>query len=87
MMQEDSAIKELDLQDFLTNGILKEKVFREQLANHDWSQYNDQYVLVKGCGAVPIPTWAYMLVTTYLIQNAKKVMYGEPCSAIPIYRR
>ena len=37
------------LNDFLDDGILKEKIFREKVANIDWSQYSDKRVLIKGC--------------------------------------
>jgi len=81
------ALLEFDIQDFLWNGILKESVFREKLEAHDWSQYDNKKVIIKGCGSTPIPTWAYMVVTAYLVQHAEKVMYGEACAAVPIFKR
>ena len=56
------------LNDFLDDGILKEKIFREKVANIDWSQYSDKRVLIKGCSEVPIPTWAYLLELKHLTQ-------------------
>ncbi len=82
-----NTLIEFDIQDFLWNGILKESVFREKLEAHDWSQYDNKKVIIKGCGSTPIPTWAYMVVTAYLVQHAEKVMYGEPCAAVPIFKR
>ncbi len=84
---DNKALLEFDIQDFLWNGILKESVFREKLETHNWSQYDGRKVIVKGCGSTPIPTWAYMIVTGYLVQHADKVMYGEACAAVPIFRR
>lgn len=86
-MSESSVLLEFDIHDFLTNGILKEKDFREKLDAYDWSQYDGKKVMIKGCGSTPIPTWAYMIVTAYLVQHAEKIMYGEPCAATPIYRK
>ena len=42
-------------------------------------------VLIKGCAQAPIPTWAYMIITTKLIKYAKNIYFGESCSAIKIY--
>ncbi|MCS7013242.1 MAG: DUF2480 family protein [Chloroherpetonaceae bacterium] len=84
---DNKGLMEFDIQDFLWNGILKESEFRKKLEEHDWSQYDNRKVIIKGCGSTPIPTWAYMVVTAYLVQHAEKVMYGEACSAVPIFRR
>jgi len=82
-----SMLIEFDIHDFLTDGLLKEKDFIEKLEAHNWAEYNGQKVLIKGCGSTPIPTWAYMKVTANLVPYAEKIMYGEPCSSVPIYRK
>ena len=57
--------------------ILKESEFREHLKNHDWSQYKNQYIaLTCSCDAI-IPSWAFMLITTYVSPFAKKVVVGN----------
>jgi hypothetical protein len=57
--------------------ILKEVEFREYLKNHNWSQYNNHYVaLTCSCDAI-IPSWAFMLVATYLFPFTKKVVVGN----------
>ena len=56
------------LNDFLDGEILREKVFREKVTEVDWSQYTDKRVLIKGCSEVPIPTWAYLIITAELAQ-------------------
>ena len=75
------------LNDFLDDGILREKVFRQKVADIDWSQYNDKRVLIKGCSEVPIPTWAYLILTAQLAQVADKIYYGEPRYAVKIFNR
>lgn len=137
---------QLDISQWLLEGfLLKEKDFREHLKNHDWSQYQDQYVaincstdaiipawasilvavqlapfakkivngtiedldgslyeeilskidysayknkpvIVKGCSRKPVPMRAYILATTYLQPFARSIMYGEACSAVPLYK-
>ena len=73
------------LNDFLDDGILKEKNFREKVANIDWSQYSDKRVLIKGCSEVPIPTWAYLILTAELAQFVKRIYFGELRSAVKIF--
>ncbi len=54
---------------------------------HDWSQYNGKKVLVKGCGDEPIPSSLYVYVTNQLMSSASRVMYGEACSFVPVWRQ
>ncbi|AOW08664.1 DUF2480 family protein [Flavobacterium gilvum] len=137
---------QIDLSQWLLEGfLLKEKDFREELKNHDWSQYQDQYVailcstdaivpkwamilitmhlapftkkiingniedldaslyeellpkidysvykdkpvIIKGCSRKPVPMRAYVLAAQYLQPYAKSIMYGEACSAVPLYK-
>ncbi len=75
------------LNDFLDDGILKEKVFREKVATIDWSQYADKRVLIKGCSEVPIPTWAFLILTAHLAQYVERIYFGELRSAVKIFTR
>lgn len=49
--------------------------------------YKDQRLVIKGCGEIYVPTSAYMAITGKLMSVAKSVMYGEPCSTVPIFKR
>jgi hypothetical protein len=137
---------QIDISQWLLEGfLLKEKDFREQLKNHNWSQYQDQYVaihcstdaivpawasilvtiqlvpfakkivngtiedldaslyeellpkidyspyknkpiILKGCSRKPVPMRAYVLAAQYLQPIARSIMYGEACSAVPLYK-
>ncbi len=67
-----------DLKDFLYEElILKEKDFREQLKDHDWNQYEDAFVAMDCSTDAIIPSWAFLLVATYLQPVAKKVVKGN----------
>ena len=137
---------QIDISQWLLEGfLLKEKDFREELKNHDWSQYQDQYVaihcstdaivpawasilvaiqvapfarkiingtledldaslyeellskidysvyenkpvIIKGCSRKPVPMRAYVLAAHYLQPFARSIMYGEACSAVPLYK-
>ena len=50
-------------------------------------EYTDKRVVVKGCGDVDIPETAYVEITNKLRPFAKSIMYGEPCSTVPIYKK
>ncbi len=68
----------LDISGWLWEGfVLREKDFRETLKNHDWNQYTGKYVAVFCSTDAIVPAWAYMLVTTYLLPVAKKVVQGS----------
>lgn len=156
----NSVLEVFDLEDYFPKGIrtqidisqwlfegflLREKDFREQLKNHDWSQYQDHFVaincstdaivpawasilvavnlapyakkiidgtiddlnaalyeellpkidytayenkpvIIKGCSKKPVPTRAYILAAHYLQAYARSIMYGEACSAVPLYK-
>ena len=78
----------IDITDFLDNGILREKSFRDQIDAIDWgNEYRDAKVIIRGCDKVPIPTWAYLVLATRLAPHAKRIFWGEPCSAVPVYAR
>ena len=67
-----------DLKDWLFEElILKEKDFRENLKNHDWTQYENCLVAINCTVDAIVPSWAYMLITTYLQPIAKKVVFGD----------
>ncbi len=67
-----------DIKDWLFEGIiLKEKDFREYVANHDWSQYQDAYVALTCSEDAIIPSWAYLLLSSELSPYAKKVVVGN----------
>jgi hypothetical protein len=57
------------------------------LETHDFSDYDDRPVVIKGCGSDTVPEVAYLLATQKLQQHARKLMYGEPCSSVPLWRR
>jgi hypothetical protein len=49
--------------------------------------YLDKRVVIKGCGDVTIPEAAYVEITNKLRPFVKSIMYGEPCSTVPIFKR
>jgi len=53
----------------------------------DAEQYRDQRMVIKGCGDVPVPVSAYVALTEKLTPVVKSLMFGEPCSTVPLYKR
>ena len=66
---------------------LKTQLFSRALEAFDWSSYQDKIVVIKGCGSGDVPASAYVEATGHLPRFASKIMYGEPCSSVPIWRR
>lgn len=67
-----------DIKDWLFEGfVLREKDFRNQVSEHDWSQYQNSYVALTCTSDAIIPGWAYMLISIHLEPFAKKVVIGN----------
>jgi hypothetical protein len=88
----NSVLEVFDLEDYYPNGqrvqldisqwlyegfLLREKDFREALKNHDWTQYQEQYVAIHCSTEAIVPAWASVLVTLHLSPLAKKIVDGN----------
>jgi hypothetical protein len=67
--------------------LIRENVLLENINADDYGIYADKMIVVKGCGEESVPASAYLAITQKLMPFAKSVMYGEPCSTVPIYKR
>ena len=61
-------------------------LYQEQLEKIDFSIYNNKPVILKGCATKPVPNEAYVLSVQKLVPFAKSIMFGEACSAVPLYK-
>lgn len=66
---------------------LESIVFNEKLQSLKIEDYKDARVVIKGCGSLPVPTNAYVQLTAILQPHVKSLMYGEPCSTVPLYKK
>lgn len=66
---------------------LETVIYERALETLDMEKYRDQRVVVKGCGDIEVPESAFVKFTTMLSKVAKSIMYGEPCSTVPVFKR
>lgn len=66
---------------------LETKLYHDILVKIDWEKYRDAKVVIKGCSKVAVPVSAYVEATNYLRPLASSIMFGEPCSTVPLYKR
>ena len=66
---------------------LRKQLFLKNIAKLNISEYEDKRVAIKGCGDVPIGDFVYMELTKLLRPVVKSIMYGEPCSTVPVYKK
>lgn len=66
---------------------LDSALFQELLSKIDYSVYEGKSVILKGCSKKPVPMSAYVLAAQFLQPFAKSIMYGEACSAVPLYKK
>ncbi|XZF13172.1 DUF2480 family protein [Chitinophagaceae bacterium MMS25-I14] len=66
---------------------LKKHLVANAINNIPLDEYTDQRIVLKGCGDIAVPEIAYIAATERLRPVAKSLMYGEPCSTVPIYKK
>jgi hypothetical protein len=66
---------------------LEAKIYYDVLSQIDWQQYKDAKVVIKGCSKVAVPTAAYVEATRRLRPYAASIMFGEPCSTVPLFKK
>ena len=62
-------------------------IYQQILDGLDYTTYTDKPVIIKGCSRKPVPQEAYVLATQKIMPVAKSIMFGEACSAVPLYKR
>ena len=66
---------------------LETALYQEIIPTLDFSQYQDKPVILKGCSKKPVPESAYIMAIQKLQPFAKSIMYGEACSAVPLFKK
>jgi hypothetical protein len=66
---------------------LDDALFREALSKISLTYFKNAKVVIKGCGKLPVPVSAYVEITRLLQPIVQSLMYGEPCSTVPLYKK
>ncbi len=66
---------------------LHKTLFLKNLSSINLEEYSDKRIVIKGCGETPIADYVYMEITKILRPVVKSIMYGEPCSTVPVYKK
>ena len=66
---------------------VKEKILLRNIEAIDISSFEDGRIVIKGCGELPVGESAYVAITNKLRPVAKSIMYGEPCSTVPVFKK
>jgi Protein of unknown function (DUF2480) len=66
---------------------LHKAIFIKNIDAIDIAEYTDKRVVIKGCGETKIADYVYMEITKKLRPVVKSIMYGEPCSTVPVYKK
>lgn len=70
-----------------TSDQFVEKHYTQVLAGKDFGHLEGKRVVIKGCSNKPVPASAYVELTKMLQPLVQSIMYGEPCSTVPIFKR
>ena len=66
---------------------LETVLFEEQIQKINVEAFRDKRIVIKGCSGKPVPVSAYVAITELLKPVVKSIMYGEPCSTVPVYKK
>jgi hypothetical protein len=66
---------------------LAKALIQEAICSIDIDEIKDQRVIIKGCADIPDPAFAMSYLVRLLQPNVKSIMYGEPCSTVPIFKK
>lgn len=75
--------------DVVVGGLdeLEQYLFQKALSELSPDDFEGRPVVVKGCSKFPVPLFAYGEIVKLLKGKAKSIMYGEPCSTVPLYKQ
>jgi Protein of unknown function (DUF2480) len=66
---------------------LHRALFLKNIAQINIEEFAGKKIVIKGCGELPVGEFAYAEITKLLRPVVKSIMYGEPCSTVPVYKK
>jgi hypothetical protein len=70
-----------------TKDELTKKIIEQNINGIDLTEFIDGRVIIKGCSDIPFPDFAMACLVEKLQPVVKSIMYGEPCSTVPVFKR
>ena len=72
---------------FGTKEEVFQKIFSDNIDAIDATEFENKKVIVKGCGQVPLTETLYIAITKKLQNTVNSLMFGEACSAVPVFKK
>lgn len=72
---------------FGTPEMLEFRLIKDKIDQINPEDFRDKRIVIKGCSKKPVPVSAYVYLSEKLLPVVKSIMYGEPCSTVPVYKR
>lgn len=66
---------------------LEKRLIQKRIESEDLAPYKDGRIIIKGCADIKCPEFAMSELVRHLQPVAKSIMYGEPCSTVPVFKR
>ncbi|MEO8117465.1 MAG: DUF2480 family protein [Bacteroidota bacterium] len=66
---------------------MKETLLLREIEKISPEKFSEKRIVIKGCGEVSMPASAYLAITKKIMPFVKSLMYGEPCSTVPVYKK
>lgn len=70
-----------------TKDQLEKELIKKKIQALDPKEFEDSRVIIKGCSDISDPEYAMVVLVRHLQPHVKSIMYGEPCSTVPIFKR
>jgi hypothetical protein len=70
-----------------TTEEMQKHLYLKSIAAINATEYTGKRIVVKGCGDISIGAFAYAELTKHLLPQVKSIMYGEPCSTVPVFKK
>lgn len=66
---------------------LEKQLIVQNIQTNDLEKFKDGCIIIKGCSDIPCPEFAMTELIRHIQPVAKSIMYGEPCSTVPVFKR
>ena len=72
---------------FGTKNEVFQKLFLQNIESISPDEFENKKVIVKGCGHIPLNEDLYVAITKKLQNTVSSLMFGEACSAVPVFKK